>query len=160
MKPIGVALAFIGVTMNFVTLCILSINTSALRKTIHKKKQYQHSLCYVEQGLVLTAFCVLTVSPIFSEHRMILMAFLGIAFVYLTDDLQTSFSLMFLTDESRFYINSATAKLLSSENQFPAVVSLYESGRFCYFRGATFSSLLSILEANRNHCYLLGGKIH
>ena len=47
---------------------------------------------------------------------MILMAFLSIAFVYLTDDLQTSFSLMFLTDESKFYINSATAKLLSSSS--------------------------------------------
>ena len=82
-EAIVVALAFIGVTMDFVALCILSINNSALRKTIHKKSstntasaaiehlfgiQWYHDFYYVA---VFTAFCVLTVSPIFSEHRMI-----------------------------------------------------------------------------------------
>jgi hypothetical protein len=55
--------------------------------------------------------------------------------------------IVFVKEESEKLLLEAYSAIYEEGNQFPALVSLYENGRLCYFRGATFSSRLSILEA-------------
>ena len=97
---IVVAFAIFGAFLNFVGVCILQSNSNKLSRTIPSgfgsvavsssvdhafDTQWYHTFYYVA---VLVAFCVLSMLSSFPDHKMTLMAFLAIGFVYLTDDMQ------------------------------------------------------------------------
>ncbi len=93
------AFAIFGAFLNLAGLSILQNNSNLVERNAQRfgsvavssslshafDTQWYHTFYYVA---VLVAFCVLSMLPSFSDHKMTLMAFLAIGFVYLTDDMQ------------------------------------------------------------------------
>jgi lysylphosphatidylglycerol synthetase-like protein (DUF2156 family) len=77
-----ILLAVLGAFLNFIGVCI---NHAKGRSN---NALWYHTFFYIA---VLIAFCVLTMVTSFDQHRMTMMAFLAIGFVYLTDDLNSQY---------------------------------------------------------------------
>jgi hypothetical protein len=90
---IVVLFAVFGAFLNFVGICIQQSNLNNVRNSFSfstvaasnlMDTQWFHIFYYIA---VLIAFCALAMHSSFDQHRMTLMAFLAIGFVYLTSDM-------------------------------------------------------------------------
>ena len=98
---IVVLFAVFGAFLNFVGVCIQQANSNRINTRVTFvgaggavstasvatnvfDDQWFHTFFYIA---VLVAFCVLTMVSTFDQHRMTMMAFLAIGFVYLTNDM-------------------------------------------------------------------------
>jgi lysylphosphatidylglycerol synthetase-like protein (DUF2156 family) len=120
MNLIVVLFAVFGAFLNFVGICIQQANSNRLNTRVTFvgvggtvstgsvannifDEQWYHTFFYIA---VLIAFCVLTMVTNFDQHRMTMMAFLVVGFVYLTDDL------------NRYIIRARAEEGVSSSDNF------------------------------------------